>query len=72
MTTSLSTNRGNSFLTNVVQSVQIVISPKVGYLGSSDFTKRHEAVLEGEKATLAVLPKIQEIIARLKQEERID
>jgi NTE family protein len=52
--------------------VQIVISPKVGYQGSSDFTKRPEAVLEGEKATLAVLPKIQEIIARLKQEERID
>jgi len=50
----------------------IVISPKVGYLGSTDFTKRHEAVLEGEKAALAVLPKIQEIIARLKQEGRID
>jgi len=50
----------------------IVISPKVGYLGNSDFTKRHEAVLEGEKAALAVLPKIQEIIARLKQEGRID
>ncbi len=50
----------------------IVISPKVGYLGSTDFTKRHEAVLEGEKAALAVLPKIQEIITRLKQEGRID
>jgi len=50
----------------------IVITPKVGYLGNSDFTKRHEAVLEGEKAALAVLPKIQEIIARLKQEGRID
>jgi len=50
----------------------IVISPKVGYLGNSDFTKRHEAVLEGEKAALAVLPKIQGIIIRLKQEGRID
>ena len=50
----------------------IVISPKVGYLGSSDFTKRHEAVLEGEKAALAALPKIQEIITRLKREGRID
>ena len=50
----------------------IVISPKVGYLGSSDFTKRHEAVLEGEKAALAALPKIQEITARLKREGRID
>jgi NTE family protein len=52
--------------------VDIVISPKVGYLGNSDFTKRHEAVLEGEKAALAVLPKIQGIITRLKQEGRID
>jgi len=50
----------------------LVISPKVGYLGSSDFTKRHEAVLEGEKAALAALPKIQEITARLKREGRID
>jgi NTE family protein len=50
----------------------IVISPKVGYLGNADFTKRHEAVLEGEKAALAALPKIQGIIARLKQEGRID
>jgi NTE family protein len=50
----------------------IVISPKVGYLGSADFTKRHEAVLEGEKAALLALPKIQEIMKRLKQEGRID
>jgi NTE family protein len=50
----------------------IVISPKVGYLGSTDFTKRHEAVLEGEKAALSVLPKIQAIVTRLKQEGRID
>jgi len=50
----------------------IVISPKIGYLGSTDFTRRHEAVLEGEKAALSVLPKIQEITARLKREGRID
>ena len=72
MTTSLSANRGNSFLTNVVQSVQIVISPNVGYLGNSDFTKRREAVREGEKADLAALPKIQGIITGVKQEGRID
>jgi NTE family protein len=50
----------------------IVITPKVGYLGSADFTKRHEAVLEGEKAALIALPKIQEIMNRLKREGRID
>jgi NTE family protein len=50
----------------------IVIKPRVGHLGSTDFTKRHDAVLEGEKAALSALPKIQEIITRLKQEGRID
>jgi NTE family protein len=50
----------------------IVISPKVGYLGSTDFTKRHEFVLEGEKAAQLAMPKIQEGIAMLKQGGRID
>jgi len=42
----------------------IVIKPKVGYIGSSDFLKKHEAVLEGEKAALEALPKIREIVNR--------
>ncbi len=50
----------------------IVIKPKVGYIGSADFSKRHEAVLEGEKAALEVLPKIQEIVNKLKQEGRLN
>lgn len=50
----------------------VIITPKVGSIGSSDFTKRHEAILEGEKAALAAIPKIQEIIAGLKREGRID
>jgi len=49
----------------------IVIKPKVGYIGSSDFTKRHEAILEGEKAALEVLPQIQNIINKLKEEGRL-
>lgn len=50
----------------------IVISPKVGHLGSTDFAKRHEYVLEGEKAALLAMPKIQEGIARLKQSGRLN
>ncbi len=50
----------------------VVIKPKVGFIGSADFSKRHEATLEGEKATLEVLPKIQEIINKLRQEGRLD
>src|SRR3972149_6274949 len=30
----------------------VVIKPKVGHMGSADFSKRHEAILEGEKAAL--------------------
>lgn len=49
----------------------IVIRPKVGYIGSSDFTKRHEAILEGEKAAMEVLPEIQNIIRNLIEEGRL-
>ncbi|HKN18180.1 MAG TPA: patatin-like phospholipase family protein [Dissulfurispiraceae bacterium] len=49
----------------------VVIRPKVGRIGSGDFDKRHEAILEGEKAALESLPRIKEIIARLKTEGRL-
>ena len=41
----------------------IVIKPKVGWIGSADFFRRHEAIMEGEKAALAVLPKINGLIS---------
>jgi len=50
----------------------VVIKPKVGYIGSTDFSKRHEATLEGEKATLEALPKIQDIMNKLRQEGRLN
>jgi NTE family protein len=40
----------------------VVIKPKVGYIASGDFTKRHEAILEGEKAAQDALPKIQALL----------
>jgi len=55
-----------------LSKADVVIKPRVGYIGSADFSKRHEAVLEGEKAALDVLPKIQEIINKLRQEGRLD
>lgn len=54
-----------------VTKADVVIRPKVGSLGGTDFTKRHEAVLEGEKATLAVLPKIQDTVNKLRSEGRL-
>lgn len=50
----------------------IVIKPKVGHIGSGDFSKRHEAILEGEKAALEALPQIMKIINQLRQEGRLD
>ena len=50
----------------------VVIRPKVGYIGSSDFSKKHEAVMEGEKATIEVMPRILEIIAKLRMEGRLE
>jgi NTE family protein len=49
----------------------VVIRPLVGHIGSADFDKRNEAIIEGEKAALQALPKIQEIVTRLRLEGRL-
>jgi NTE family protein len=54
-----------------LSKADVVIRPKIGYIGSADFSKRHEAILEGEKAALDALPKIQEIINSLREEGRL-
>jgi NTE family protein len=50
----------------------VVVKPKVGHISAADFSKKHEAILEGEKATIEVLPKIMEIIAQLRLEGRLE
>ncbi|MDH5202223.1 MAG: patatin-like phospholipase family protein [Nitrospirota bacterium] len=55
-----------------LSKADVVIMPKVGYISTSDFSKRHEAILEGEKAASEVLPEILNIIARLKWEGRLE
>jgi NTE family protein len=45
----------------------IVIRPKVGYIGSSDFESRHEAIMEGEKAAMEAMPKIKAILDKLRR-----
>ena len=54
-----------------IGGADVVIVPRVAHIGSSDFDKRHEAILEGERAALQALPKIQKIIERLRQEGRL-
>ena len=55
-----------------LSKADVVIKPKVGFIGSADFSKRHEATLEGEKAALEALPKIEEIVNKLRQEGRLN
>jgi NTE family protein len=54
-----------------VKNADVVIRPKVGNIGSSDFSKRHEAIMEGEKAAALSLPAINSILARLRLEGRL-
>jgi len=49
----------------------IVIRPRVGYIGSAEFEKRHEAILEGEKAAIEALPRIRALIDGLRQQGRL-
>ena len=54
-----------------LSKADVVIRPNVGYIGSADFSRRHEAILEGEKAAMAALPDIIAIISKLRQEGRL-
>ncbi len=55
-----------------LSQADVVIRPKAGHIGSADFSKRHEAILEGEKATIEVMPRILEIITQLRLEGRLE
>ncbi len=50
----------------------VVIRPKVSHIGSADFSKKHEAILEGEKAAIEALPQIMAILTQLRQEGRLE
>jgi NTE family protein len=50
----------------------VVIKPKAGHIGSAEIEKRHEAIMEGEKAGQEGLPAIQNIIAKLRKEGRLE
>ena len=55
-----------------LSKADVVIKPKVGHIGSADFSKRHEAILEGEKAALEALPQVMKIVTQLRQEGRLE
>ena len=55
-----------------LSKADIVIRPKVGHIGSADFSKRHEAILEGERAAIEALPQILKIVTQLREEKRLE
>lgn len=61
----------NKIAATQMKYADVVIKPQVGHIGSSDFSKRHEAIMEGEKAAVEAMPAINQIIAKLKQEGRL-
>jgi NTE family protein len=54
-----------------IRNADVVIRPRVSHINSSDFDRRHEAILEGEKAAAEALPKILQILNKLRQEGRL-
>jgi NTE family protein len=54
-----------------LSKADVVIRPTVADVAASDFGRRHDAVLEGEKAANAALPRIMALMERLRQERRV-
>lgn len=48
----------------------IIVRPKVLDIGSADFSQRAQAIVEGEKAAMAVMPQIRALMAK-QQAERV-
>ncbi len=55
---------GGVIAANEVKGADIVIRPRLPYVKSWDFTARHDAMLEGERAALAALPAIRQKLGR--------
>ncbi len=54
-----------------IKNADVVIRPRVSHINSSDFDRRHEAILEGEKAAAEAMPQIQQILNKLRREGRL-
>jgi NTE family protein len=54
-----------------ISQADVVIRPNVDFVGSADFSRRNDAIMEGEKAALAAMPQITALLAKLRQEGRL-
>lgn len=54
-----------------IPRADVIIRPNVGHIGSTDFTRKSEAMNEGEKAAQAAMPAIQSVLSRCRQNGRL-
>ncbi|HRD94755.1 patatin-like phospholipase family protein [Accumulibacter sp.] len=55
---------GQSLARYELKEADVVIRPQVGAVGSTEFQARHDAILEGERAAQAALPRIREALRK--------
>lgn len=60
---------GQSISRSELAGADVVIRPNTGGFGSADFARKHEAILEGERAAQAVVPFIRQKIQRAAAEK---
>jgi NTE family protein len=60
---------GNTIAASELQQADVVIKPDISRLSSTDFQSRHLAILEGERATQALIPEVRRKLAE--REERL-
>lgn len=51
-----------------LKRADVVIRPKVNDIGAADFNQRNAAILEGERAAMAMMPQIRGKVAQLQQQ----
>lgn len=54
-----------------LQRADVIIRPRVGHIGSGEFEKRHEAILEGERAAIEAMPRLRELLSQLRADGRL-
>ena len=52
---------------NQLKKADVVIRPNVGSIAGTDLSRRHEAILEGEKAAVAAMPALRQAMEKFRR-----
>jgi len=50
-----------------LRGADVVIRPNVGSIAGTDLSRRHEAILEGEKAAVAAMPALRQAMEKFRR-----